>query len=57
MLSTAHIQLGTTMLISPYFAASLWPYCRWIHRAQSGLEMDLLCEHGDLNFSKPVSIG
>ena len=36
------------------FKASLWPYCRWIHCTQSGLEMDLLCEHGDLTF-KSVS--
>lgn len=33
-----------------YFQAPFWPYCRWIYCTSSGLEMDLLCEHGDLIF-------
>lgn len=53
MLSTAIFILNHNANYG-YFKASLWPYCRWIYCTQSGLEMDLLCEHGDLTF-KSVS--
>lgn len=56
MPSTAMFVLNRNANQVSYIKASLWPYCWWIYCKKSGLEMDFLCEHGDLISSQLAAV-